>query len=158
MPGAADGVDGPEQINAERRARVNAMYAEYRELFPGLPELAPADVADGSSDLVIVDARTPEEMAVSRIPRAISREAFEAHSGAYEDTPVAVYCTIGYRSGLYAEELRRRGFNAHNLRGSLLGWVHEGRPVVDAAGEPVKRLHVYGRRWDLAPVDYTAEW
>lgn len=31
--------------------------------------------------------------------------------------------TAGYRSGLYAKQLRERGFDAHNLAGSILAWV-----------------------------------
>jgi rhodanese-related sulfurtransferase len=41
---------------------------------------------------------------------------------------VVCYCTVGYRSGLYAAQLRRRhGLDAYNLRGSVLAWVSARR-------------------------------
>jgi hypothetical protein len=70
---------------------------------------------------------------------------------------VVCYCTIGFRSGKFAKTLRglqrRDGKPVHvyNLEGSVLGWVHEGLPVVDSTGKPAQRLHVYGSKWDLAP-------
>lgn len=38
-------------------------------------------------------------------------------------TLLVVCSTIGYRSGKYAESLRKEGFNASNLLGSILMWV-----------------------------------
>jgi sodium/bile acid cotransporter 7 len=66
---------------------------------------------------------------------------------------VIVYCTISYRSGILARELLARGVAVANLQGGLLGWVHAGGPVADAGG-PVARMHVYGRKWDLAPLSF----
>jgi len=44
-----------------------------------------------------------------------------------------------------------------NLRGGLLAWVHDGGKVYDRNGE-TRRIHVYGRKWDLGPKDYEAVW
>jgi sodium/bile acid cotransporter 7 len=44
-----------------------------------------------------------------------------------------------------------------NLRGGLLAWVHAGGKVYDANGE-TRRIHVYGRKWNLAPNGYDAVW
>ena len=47
-------------------------------------------------------------------------------------------------------KLKRKGITMVNLKGGLLGWVHAGGPLV-RGNLPVRVLHVYGRKWDLAP-------
>ena len=102
---------------------------------------------------MLVDVRSDEERAVSTLPGAVSQEAFEATAPA---GPVVTYCTIGARSGEYADGLRKQGRDVRNLAGSLLAWTHAGGPLTDAEGEPTRRVHVYGKRWDLIHSDYEA--
>jgi sodium/bile acid cotransporter 7 len=45
----------------------------------------------------------------------------------------------------------------YNLRGGILAWVHDGGTVYDQNGE-TRRIHVYGRKWNLAPNSYQAVW
>lgn len=143
----------------EKRAAIERMYDSYKESFPDVREVTVEQLLamQAESDVVLVDVREPEERAVSIIPGAISREVFESKIEYYRDKPVVTYCTIGYRSGLYTQTLQARGFDAYNLRGSILTWVHAGQPVVDGHG-PTHRLHVYGSRWNLAPDGYEAVW
>lgn len=147
--------------------RIEEMYREYKaESFPDLPDVSAAELhaMQERGEVVVVDVRPPEERRVSWIPGAISKQDYEAtlqgsgeSSKAAAEPVVVTYCTVGYRSGVYAAELRRRGVDARNLRGSLLAWTHAGLPLVDAAG-PTRRLHVYGARWDLAAADYETVW
>jgi rhodanese-related sulfurtransferase len=143
-----------------RLEQIETMYAEYREDFPDVKEISPQGVADRqkSGDLVLVDVRTQEEQAVSMLPGAITAEAFAAAEETYRDKAVITYCTIGARSGVYADELRQKGFDVCNLKGSLLAWTHAGLPLKDAAGQDTKRVHVYGKTWDLAAEGYEAVW
>ncbi|MDX1644392.1 MAG: rhodanese-like domain-containing protein [Thermoanaerobaculia bacterium] len=150
---------------AEKRQRIEAMYAEYRDEFPRVEAIGPAELAaelaaetGGDEGLVVVDARSDEERAVSTIPGAIPRQEFERRSDDLAGHDVVTYCTIGYRSGLYAQELVERGFRARNLAGSILAWTHEGLPLVTPEGEPTRRVHVYGERWNLAAEGYEAVW
>ncbi|GMV90880.1 MAG: hypothetical protein AMXMBFR82_06580 [Candidatus Hydrogenedentota bacterium] len=108
--------------------------------------------------MVLVDVRTEDEREISGIPDAISKAKFEQYEDAYADKTIVTYCTIGYRSGIYAETLREKGLDARNLRGSILSWVHEGRPVVDPEGAETRRVHIYGPEWNLLPEGYTAVW
>jgi hypothetical protein len=39
----------------------------------------------------------------------------------------------------------------------MLAWVHEGGKVIDQKGE-TKRIHVYGRKWNLAPASFEPIW
>jgi sodium/bile acid cotransporter 7 len=139
-----------------RLEQIETMYAEYREDFPDVKEISPQGVADRqkSGDLVLVDVRTQEEQAVSMLPGAITAEAFAAAEETYRDKAVITYCT----SGVYADELRQKGFDVCNLKGSLLAWTHAGLPLKDAAGQDTKRVHVYGKTWDLAAEGYEAVW
>jgi rhodanese-related sulfurtransferase len=58
------------------------------------------------------------------------------------------------RSGLEAGRLRAAGLAAVNFSGSLLSWTHEGYPLVDAAGRPTKRLHVFNQKFALQGEGY----
>ena len=91
------------------------------------------------------------------IPGAITKILHDQNPEAYRDRQMVTYCTIGYRSGLYAQQLRKDGFDAINLRGSILSWAHAGQSLENTAGE-TRRVHVYGRKWDLLPEGYEAEW
>lgn len=148
----APGVSKDEQI-----AR---MYDEYRADFPDVPEMTVAEylAKEDAEDVVLVDVREPEEQAVSMIPGALTKEEFEFRKQEYKDDTVITYCTIGYRSGVYAQELREAGFNALNLKGSVLSWAHAGQPFQTPAGEDTNRVHVYGKAWNLLPPGYEPVW
>jgi rhodanese-related sulfurtransferase len=47
---------------------------------------------------------------------------------------IVVTCQIGQRSGLAAEFLRERGFDADNLEGGVEAWVRAGLPLVSSDG------------------------
>jgi rhodanese-related sulfurtransferase len=132
--------------------KVMDMYAAYRQDFPGVPEIEPRAAIALLSDpgVVFVDVRSAEEQAVSMIPGALTKEDFMVHLDRYQSQRIIAYCTISYRSGKLAAKLRRRGVTLVNLKYGLLGWVHAGGPLMHA-GQPVRRLHVYGAKWDLAP-------
>ncbi|MCL4692184.1 MAG: rhodanese-like domain-containing protein, partial [Candidatus Hydrogenedentes bacterium] len=146
--------------DAEKRAQVEAMCVEYHRSFPDVPEVSAEGLSRllATGDVVLVDVRTEDERKVSGIPDAISKAAFEEDEDGYVDKTIVTYCTIGYRSGVYAEALREKGLDARNLRGSILSWVHDGKAVVDPEGAETKRVHVYGPEWDLLPEGYTAIW
>ena len=112
--------------------------------------LSPAEVAD-LPDPLLLDAREPEEYAVSHLPGARNLGYDDADytllDGVDRDRPVVVYCTIGYRSERMAEEVRSRGFDrVYNLYGSIYAWALAGKPLEDASG-PTQRIHTYNRKW-----------
>lgn len=112
-----------------------------------------------SEDFVLVDVRTGRERAVSTLPGAISASDFEerlAELGAEGKTVVA-YCTVGARSSDYARKMGRRGVEVLSLEGSILAWTHAGGDLVSRTG-PTRRVHVYGRRWNLAANGYETVW
>jgi len=146
--------------DAEKRDAIETMVEVYQRSFPEVESLSADRVRtiQGKGDAVLVDVRPPEERAVSMIPGAITKEEFEAHPEDYAGKTVVTYCTIGYRSGKYAETLRERGIDACNLKGSILSWIHGGGTVVDPEGNETHTVHVYGEKWNLLPEGYTGVW
>ncbi|TNE86672.1 MAG: rhodanese-like domain-containing protein [Deltaproteobacteria bacterium] len=143
----------PPEDDGARLDAAMAMYATYREAFPEVPEISASDLRDalhGEAPPVLVDVRSDAERGVSTIPGAVSPERFASEA---PEGPVVTYCTIGARSGEYAEKLRSEGRDVRNLAGSLLAWTHVGGELVDGDG-PTRRVHVYGKRWDLVHSDY----
>lgn len=158
--GAALGLSSAPDDDAARAARVAVLYADYRQEFPGVPEV---DVwtlqrwLDAGEPVVLVDVRTDEERAVSTLPGAVPAAIVEADPDAFRGQRLVAYCTIGYRSGEWAEARADDGLDVANLRGSVLAWTHTGRALEGPDG-PTMRVHVYGRAWDLARSSYDTVW
>ncbi|MGB0867385.1 MAG: rhodanese-like domain-containing protein, partial [Granulosicoccaceae bacterium] len=105
---------------------------------------------------LLVDVRTDDERALSMLPGAIDQMTYEALPKAERQNAI-IYCTIGVRSGEYVAELAKEGIEASNLAGGLLSWTHAGGTMLHK-GQAVDEAHVYGRRWNLLPKPYKAEW
>jgi rhodanese-related sulfurtransferase len=100
---------------------------------------------------VILDVRTPEEYAVSRLPGAIrvdpEGELSDFLRNLDHETPVVAYCSVGYRSSRLVERLKREGFaDAKNLEGSIFEWANKGFPV-ERDGALVQEVHPYDAEW-----------
>lgn len=136
------------------------MYLEVKKEFKDVPEvtLSKAKELNKKNEIVFIDVRKKKEREISTIPGAIGTEEFEKNRSKYEDKVIAVYCTIGYRSAKYIKKLKKKKVRAYNLEGSILGWVHDSRPVVNKKGKAVKTVHVYGRSWNHLPEDYKGVW
>jgi sodium/bile acid cotransporter 7 len=149
---------GAQSDSAEYAAMVD-MYEEYRaDDFPRAPQITVEEYAAlaDSGAVVLVDVRERRERRISIIPGAITRSEFEKRRDQYADRLVVVYCTIGYRSGEYTEEIMD-SVRAANLIGGVLAWAHAGKRFVKG-GQPTRKVHVYGRKWNLLPAGYSAVW
>ena len=141
--------------DAAKQRRIEALYQDYRRDFPGVADIS-AERTMTSADperLLFVDVRQSEEQVVSMLPGAITDKEFMKKPGAFSDRLVIAYCTIGYRSGEFAQKLREKEIAVLNLRGGILAWLHAGGKVYKQ-GQAVNRVHVYGKKWDLAPSGY----
>ena len=150
---------GRPLTDEQKRQRIEKLYAEYRASFPDAAEMTVAQllVEKKTGKVVLVDVREPAEQEVSMIPGAIPARQFEQEDKWREAKQIVVYCTIGYRSGLYAEKLGEQGYRAVNLKGGILAWVHAGQMIVNRNGMTT-RMHVYHRKWNLLPREYEATW
>ncbi len=81
-------------------------------------------------EVVILDVRTPQEVAQSKISDQIvnidvtNKPLFEQEIEKLDkDKTYLVYCRSGHRSSIAAQELARRGFKkVYNLKGGILAW------------------------------------
>ena len=157
--GPLPGISAAEMSDTEKRAKIEAMYRDYQKDFAGVEGIDPREamklLQEGKA--VLVDVREEKEQQVSMLPGAITEKELLSSPEKYRDRTLIGYCTISYRSGKLAQKLKARGLSMLNLRGGLLAWVHDGGKVYDQNGE-TRRIHVYGRKWDLGPKDYEAVW
>ncbi len=107
---------------------------------PTALEIDPAEVAGWRTrrpDLQIVDVREPYEREAGHIEGSRHIELVELTARAGElaqDAPVVFYCRVGSRSAMAAQAFRAAGLRAHSMRGGLVQWAAEQRPLVPADG------------------------
>jgi uncharacterized membrane protein YdjX (TVP38/TMEM64 family)/rhodanese-related sulfurtransferase len=98
---------------------------------------------------LILDARTLEEYEVSHLPKALSFTLEDWKSKGWPQgwkSPVLVYCTIGYRSGLLTNALREKGIDAYNLYGGIFQWAYQDLPLENRLGSTAF-VHPYDEKW-----------
>jgi len=139
----------------EKKETVYKMYEEYQKEFSSVGDMTPQKAMHLLKEgrVLFVDVRKPAEMKVSMLPGTITKEAFLKTPVKFKNKTVVAYCTIGYRSGKFAEEMANKGIHIYNLKGGALAWVFEGGKVYDVNRES-KRVHVYGKKWNYLPEGY----
>ena len=109
--------------------------------------------ASQDSVFVIVDVRSADESDVSIIPGAITVAQFEADKERLEGSKVICYCTVGYRSGEYANQLKAQGWDAFNYKGSILDWCNKELALETVDGRSTNQVHTYSW-WYSVPTKY----
>lgn len=142
--------------NQQRQKAVLELYANYKRCFPEVPEVTPAEARKllQEDQAVFLDVRPVGEHRVSKLPGAITAAEFLECPNTYRSKTVIAYDTIGYRSGLFVDKLRKEGVGMANLQGGLLGWLHAGGKIYDDNGCETRRVHVYGSIWNYAPAGF----
>ncbi len=105
--------------------------------------------AEPDSLPVIIDVREAEEFSVSRLQGALNIETAEevAAQIAATDTPIIVYCSVGYRSAGVAAELEALGYTSVlNLRHSIFEWADRGYPMENGRGN-TEKVHPFNTAW-----------
>ena len=143
-----------------KQNKIETLYQNYLEEFPLVKTINVRQLQQWQHqgrEIVLVDVRSPEEVAVSMIPGAITQQEFETNIENYKNSKIIAYCTIGYRSGKYAESWQERGVEILNLEGSLLAWSHIRGKLVNSKGR-TNQVHVFNRRWRLVADNYQPIW
>ena len=145
--------------DAAKKRKIDEMYEGYKQHFPKVKDFSAEQTLQlmDRKKVILVDIRKPKEQAVSMIIGAITETEFRRNPSAYRDYIVIGYCTIGSRSGKLARKLKKKGISMFNMRGGILAWLHAGG-IVHKDGKPVNRVHVYGRKWNLAPLAMKSVW
>lgn len=134
------------------------MLKDIRKRYPDVRQLSTDSLAAWLDDKnreqpLLIDAREPAEYELSHLAGAIQLDPettdFSAFADLDQDTPIVVYCSVGYRSSKIADVLSESGFsNVSNLEGSIFTWVNEGRPIV-REGQPAQTVHPYNKVWGM---------
>lgn len=129
--------------------------------FPEVPERTAAQLAAqlvGGQPPLLLDAREPEEYAVSHLPGAVrvapdaSPDRLVQGLGArLRGQRVVVYCAVGGRSAVLTDRTRAAlmaagATDVAHLRGGIFGWRQAHLPLVDANGL-TDQVHPYNRFW-----------
>jgi sodium/bile acid cotransporter 7 len=142
--------------DAEKEAAVYRLYASYEHRFPAVRGIS----AEGARSLhqqgrvIFVDVREPAEMDVSMLPDAVSKREYSAHPDRFQNKTAIAYCTIGLRSGEFADKMAEQGITVFNMEGGILAWLWAGGILQGAGERTVEQVHVYAEKWDLAPSGY----
>lgn len=144
-----------EQITSPDPApqRWKEVKTEVREKFPGVRHVGTERVRQliQTEGLQLIDVRRADEYSVSHLEGAINLPLDDGFakrlSSLDRELPVLLYCSVGYRSAMAAEQMRKAGFaDVSNYLGSIFAWHNKGLPVYDDAG-PTKRVHPYDASW-----------
>ena len=130
--------------------------AKIRSEFPDVRRITTGELAAWLNDRnrpapLLLDVRTRAEFEISHLAGAKHVEPGAAAAVIREAKarPIVTYCSVGYRSGAFAEKLAAAGFtNVVNLEGSIFRWANEGRPVYRGS-RTVHEVHPYNRTWGM---------
>jgi len=91
-----------------------------------------ADFAEGTSNHVLIDVRTPEEFNSGHIAGAINipvQELSERLSEVPDDKEIVVYCRSGNRSATASDILTNGGYEGVYDMGGIIAWQQAGFPI-----------------------------
>jgi rhodanese-related sulfurtransferase len=142
-------------------ADLDALAERLIQRFDDVEHVVPKTVAAWRStgdDVVLLDVRSREEYAVSRLPGALhvapgtsATETLGRIGDRVGGARVVAYCAVGQRSSVLAGDIEQTLIEAgaegvYNLRGGIFAWHNAGRSLVDTQGE-TERIHPYSSRW-----------
>ena len=101
---------------------------------------------------IILDVRSEEEYNVSHIEGAqfINYDTYKDYDFTLYDneTPIALYCSVGWRSQEVTEYMRQLNFNnVHNVYGGIFEWSNKALPLNSMKGEDTDSVHVFSKKW-----------
>lgn len=140
---------------AQRKVKSGPYNAMLKTLLKhSVPEIAVDALVPLQKKVVLLDAREPNEYAVSHLPNALSvgynNFSLEAVKQVDKNAPVVVYCSVGYRSEKVAEQLIAAGFtDVRNLYGGIFEWCNQKNSLVDTQGQPTNKVHAYNKVWGI---------
>jgi len=110
------------------------------------------ELKNNLDQFTVLDTRELKEYLVSHIPGAehmgYDNPKWDKLSELAKDTPIVVYCSIGYRSEKIGEQLKKQGFTkVRNLYGSIFEWSNQGYELQGPKGVVTKRVHTYNKKW-----------
>lgn len=120
-----------------------------------VPYIAVAELKNlqQKNKVVILDSRELVEFKVSHIEGAILVGYNHFRLSSLPDsidkkTPIVVYCTLGVRSEVIANQLIENGYtDVKNLYGGISEWKNKDYIVIDSIQRMTENIHVYSKKW-----------
>jgi rhodanese-related sulfurtransferase len=117
-----------------------------------VPFIKAKEVRENNQNYTILDIRELKEYNVSHIKNAISISFNDFNIKMIKhkidkNTPIVVYCSIGYRSEKVGEKLLNEGFTVYNLYGGIFNWKNSNNPVVDNNEIATQKVHCFNQEW-----------
>ena len=107
-----------------------------------------------NGDILVLDTREYEEFAVSHLPSAtfVGYNNFSSEeilkSIPNKDQPIVVYCSLGIRSEVIGEKLKKAGYtDVRNLYGGIFEWKNKDFKVLDMDGNESENVHTCSKLW-----------
>jgi rhodanese-related sulfurtransferase len=132
------------------------VISDIRDKYPNVRQLGTDELhswltGSRSKPIILIDARGMEEFRVSHITGArnipYNTDPLKHLTDIKPDSPIVVYCSVGYRSSILTRKLQDMGFTeVYNLEGSIFKWANEGRPLVQGK-VTVHKVHPYNAHW-----------
>ncbi len=132
------------------------VISDIRNKYPDVKQLRTDELhswltVPKSESILLIDARAKEEFLVSHIMGArnipYDKDPLKHLTDIKPDSPIVVYCSVGYRSSILAGKLQGLGFTkVYNLEGSIFKWANEDRPLVQNQ-TTVYKVHPYNAHW-----------
>ena len=91
---------------------------------------------DKKTNVFFVDVCEIAKMNFSKLPGAISKEELLENPSEYKNNKIVIYCTISYRSGMFAKKLEKKGIEVSNSSSGILTWVNEVSKVLGQTVPP----------------------
>ena len=143
------------------------VISDIRDKYPDVNQLRTDELhswltGSRSEPIILIDAREKEEFRVSHIAGAMNipydKDPLKHLTDIKPDSPIVVYCSVGYRSSILAGKLQDMGLKeVYNLEGSIFKWANEDRPLVQGK-VTVHKVHPYNTHWgDLLERKYHVE-
>lgn len=97
--------------------------------------LSPKEFAEKSPNGVILDVRTPQEVAQGKLANAVVLDYYQSNFldkvlEIPKDREIYIYCAVGARSLEAAQLLTQQGYTkVYHLQGGIQAWYQNGLPI-----------------------------
>jgi rhodanese-related sulfurtransferase len=133
-------MSAPENSPTSTSAGADEQSRAAAQVDPGEIGLDPAQLQEWLArdpELRVVDVREAYEREAGHIGGSRHIELVQLSGRASEldgEHAIVFYCRVGARSEMAAQAFRASGRQAHSMRGGLVRWAAEGRPLVPEDG------------------------
>lgn len=126
----------------------------YKNTIPFVKVDALKTELNKNTNIVLLDARETAEYNVSHLQNAkcVGYTHFDLNTlkNVPKNSPIVVYCSVGYRSERIGEKLKSAGYsNVRNMYGGIFEWTNAGNSLFDNQKKQTNLVHGYDKSWGI---------